>query len=160
MEMLITPAGLVRLTEELEQLRTTGRRRIAERIREAISTDADASANADYLIAREEQAELEARIARLEVRLADATIVEADGSNNLVDLGERVRLRDLETGARLEIELVGPIETDVEAGRISTASPVGQALIGRRRGDVAVVDTPMGRRRLRIVAIAQPDPVH
>jgi len=160
MEMLITPAGLVRLTEELEQLRTTGRRRIAERIREAISTDADASANADYLIAREEQAELEARIARLEVRLADATIVEADGSNNLVDLGERVRLRDLETGARLEIELVGPIETDVESGRISTASPVGQALIGRRRGDVAVVDTPMGRRRLRIVAIAQPDPVH
>jgi transcription elongation factor GreA len=155
-ETLITPAGLERLTEELERLRTDGRREMADRIRHAISTDADASANIDYLAAREEQALLEARIVRLEQRIEKACIAEPDAANGVLDLGERVLLRDLESGSRLEYELVGSLEADPWAGRISAASPIGRALLGRRPGEVAVVDAPKGRRRLEILAVGQP----
>jgi transcription elongation factor GreA len=152
-ETLITPAGLARLTAELEHLKTSGRREIAERLRHAASTDADATANTDYLAAREEQAVLELKIARLEQRLEAARVAEPDAGNGLVDLGERVRLRDVDTGARHEYELVGAFEADPAAGRISVESPLGRAVIGRRKGDVAVVEAPKGRFRVRIVRI-------
>jgi transcription elongation factor GreA len=152
-ERLITAAGLARLREELERLKTSGRSEIAERLRQAVSTEADPSANADYLEAREEQARLEARITRLEERLAAARLVEPDDANGTVDVGERVRLRDLDTGSKVEYELVGSFEGDPAAGRISAESPVGQALIGRRPGEIAVVQAPKGEIRLRIVSI-------
>jgi transcription elongation factor GreA len=155
-ETLITPAGLVRLSDELERLRTAGRRAVTERIRASISTDADATANADYQAAREEQGLLEARIALLEQRLADAVVAQPDATNDVVDLGERVRLHDLETDARLEYELVGSLEADPTDGRISAESPLGRALIGRRKGEVAAFRAPRGRRRLRIVTVTQP----
>lgn len=155
-EMMITPAGLLRFEEELDRLKTAGRQEIAERLRLALSTDADPSTSADYLAAREEQALLETRISRLELRLDAARVAEPDADNGVVDLGERVRLRDLDTGAKHEYELVGSLEAEPAAGRISAESPVGQALIGRRRGDVALVDVPRGRKRFRIVAIDVP----
>lgn len=155
-ETLITPAGLLRLSGELDRLKTAGRHEIAERIRHAISTDADATANSDYLAAREEQALLEFRIARLEQRLTAAHVAEPDAANGVVDLGERVRIRDLDTGARHEYELVGSFEADPGAGRISAESPLGQALIGRRKGEVAVVEAPKGQLRFRILAIELP----
>ena len=99
-ETVITSAGLARLSDELERLRTDGRREITERICSAVSTDADVNANTDYLAAREEQAQLEYRIARLEQRLAAARIAEPDAGNGLVDVGERVRVRELDTGKR------------------------------------------------------------
>jgi transcription elongation factor GreA len=68
-----------------------------------------------------------------------------------------VQLRDLETGARHEYELVGTLEADPAAGRISAVSPLGQALIGRSRGEVAVFQSPRGRRRLRILNVMQPE---
>lgn len=155
-DLLITAAGLDRLSQELELLRTEGRREIAERLRRSIATDANARENADYQAAREEQAQLEARIARLERQLLDARVAEPDGANGLVDVGERVRLRDLESGRRLEYELVGSIEADPFGGRISSESPLGRALLGRRRGDVAVVEAPRGRRHVEIVAVLEP----
>lgn len=154
-DLLITAAGLDRLSQELELLRTEGRREIAERLRRSIATDANARENADYQAAREEQAQLEARIARLERQLLDARVAEPDGANGLVDVGERVRLRDLESGRRLEYELVGSIEADPFGGRISSESPLGRALLGRRRGDVAVVEAPRGRRHVEIVAVLE-----
>lgn len=154
-ETLITPAGLARLTDELNRLRTLGRQEITERIRTAIGTDADASANADYQAAREEQGLLETRIAQLEQRLEAVRVVEPNASNNVLDLGERVRIRDLDTGTRHEYELVGSLEADPGAGRISAASPLGQALIGRRRGEVAVVEAPKGQRRFTILSVRQ-----
>jgi transcription elongation factor GreA len=155
-ETLITPAGLTRMGEELERLRTLGRRAIVERIRCAMSTDADSTANADYQAAREEHALLEARIARLEERLANARVAEPDATNDVVDLGERVGLHDMDTGAHLEYELVGSFEADLSSYRISSDSPLGRALIGRRCGEVAVFETPQGERRLRILAVTQP----
>lgn len=155
-EMLITPAGLERLYDELDRLRTDGRREMAARLRQSIATDADASANADYLAAREEQAALEARIARLQEHAAAARVAGPNRRNSVVDLGERVRLRDLETGARLEYEVVGSLEADPSAGRISADSPLGRALLGHRRGEVAVVEAPTGDRRVEILAVLQP----
>ena len=152
-ERLITAEGLARLTDELDRLRTTGRREVAERLRHAVAGEADPGTNADYIEAREEQARLEARIARLEERLAAARVVEPDDANGIVDVGERVRLRDLDTGSRLVFELVGSFEADPAAGRISAESPVGRALIGRRRGEIALVQAPKGEVRLRVVAI-------
>jgi transcription elongation factor GreA len=156
-ETLITPTGLARLSDELERLRTSERQTVTERIRVAKATDADANNNRDYQAAREEQERLEARIARLEQRLAVALVAEPDAANDVVDLGERVRLRDLNTGARHEYELVGTLEADPATGRISAASPLGRALIGRRRGEVAVFQSPRGRRRLKILRVMQPE---
>jgi transcription elongation factor GreA len=154
--MMITPAGLLRFGQELDRLKTVGRQEIADRLRGALAADADASASADYLAAREDQALLEARIARLEQRLDAARVAEPDVQNGVVDLGERVRLRNLDTGAKHEYELVGSLEAEPAAGRISAESPVGRALIGRRRGDVALVEAPRGRLRFRIVALDVP----
>jgi transcription elongation factor GreA len=149
-ETLITEHGLARLCHELDRLKTTGRQEVVERISLARSTDADPTANADYLAARDEHARLEARIARLERQLAGARLVTPDAANDTVDLGERVRVRDLDSGSNSEYELVGSFEADPAAGRISAESPVGSALIGRRRGDVALVQAPNGPVRLRI----------
>jgi transcription elongation factor GreA len=152
-ERLMTAEGLARLSVELEGLKTAGRSEIAERLRHAVVTETEPSGNADYLDAREEQARLEARIARLEQRLTSARVVEPDDANGTVDVGERVRVRDLDTGSKVVYELVGSFEGDPAAGRISAESPVGRALIGRRPGDVALVEAPKGRVRLRVVAI-------
>jgi transcription elongation factor GreA len=152
-ETLITPEGLVRLEAELVHLRTTGRREAAEQLRQAATAAADLGESTEYHAAREEKALLEARIARLEDRLARVRVAEPDASNDVVDLGERVRLRNLDTGRRVTYEIVGTLEADVVAGRISAASPVGRALLGRRRGETALVEAPGGQLRFRIVAI-------
>src|SRR5262249_45179045 len=122
-ETTITLAGLAGLCEELTRLKTTGRQEIADRLRDAASMEADVNANAGYIAAREEQAHLEARISQLEQRLATTRVVEPDGANDIVDLGERVRLRDLDTGSRGEYPPVGPYEAAPGAGRISAEAP-------------------------------------
>jgi transcription elongation factor GreA len=156
-EMLITPAGLARLEAELDRLRTDGRRDAAERLRHAATTEADVTESADYRVAREEKERLELRIAQLEERLARTEIAEADDENGVIDLGERVRLRNLDSGKPIEFEVVGTLEADLSAGRISAVSPLGRALLGRRRGDIVVVDAPAGVRRFKILRI---EPAH
>jgi transcription elongation factor GreA len=152
-EALISPDGLARLTEEFEHLCRIGRQEVAERIRHAVSTDANTAENADYHGAREDQALLERRIAILQERIASSQLVEPDASNGAVDVGERVRLRDLDTGEKVEVELVGSFEGNPFEGRISVASPLGEALLGRRCGEVAIVEAPKGRMRFKILAI-------
>jgi transcription elongation factor GreA len=155
-DRLITGAGFARASEMLEHLKTTGRREIAERLRQVITSETNAADNADYLDAREDQVLLERKIAQLERRLANARVAEPDGANGVIDLGERVRLHDLETGERVEYELVGSLESDPAAGRISAASPVGSALLGRRKGEVVVAEVPKGTVHLKILEIDAP----
>ena len=151
-ETVFTREGLERLSQELDRLTTSGRRGIAQLLRQAVEGGASRE-SADYLYAREEQAQLERRIAALEERLQAARVVEPQLGNGRVDVGERVRLRDLDSGKRLEVELVGPFEADLSAGRISVVSPLGKAIVGRRRGEVADVEAPIGLRRFKVVAV-------
>lgn len=132
-ETVITPQGLARLSEELERLKTTGRSEIASQLQQAASREHNRLEDPDYVAALEDQARLERRIALLSERLRSAQIVEAELGNGRIDVGERVRVRDVESGERLDLELVGPLETDISAGRISTASPLGKAILGRKR---------------------------
>ena len=155
-ETFITRTGFTRAQEQLEQLKTAGRREVAERIREALMSETNAAENADYLDAREEQIRLERRIAQLAQRLSGARISEPNGGNGVIDVGERVLLHDLDNDEQVEYELVGSLESDPAVGRISTESPVGRALLGRRKGEVAIADAPKGRLRLKILAIEVP----
>lgn len=156
LEMVMTPEGLARLSEELEQLKTKGRRAIAARLQHAASCEANRGENADYLDAREEQALLEQRIATLEERVHAAEIVEPELGNGRIDVGERVLVHDLDADERLELELVGPAEADARVGRISIASPVGRAILGLRRGDIADVEAPRGKLRFKVLAVDLP----
>jgi transcription elongation factor GreA len=155
---LITRDGLERLSAELEQLTTYGRREIADRLRRAAATEANREENADYLGVREDQASLERRIALLEDRLRSAQVIDPQPGNGRVDVGERVRVRALDSGERLELELVGPLESDASVGRISVVSPLGQAILGLRRGQIAQVDAPRGRLQFKILAVEAPQP--
>src|SRR4051794_25093331 len=94
----ITAPGLERLSEELERLTTDGRREIAERLRHAAASAANSAENADYFAACTDQARLEQRIALLQRRLRAAEVVEPQLGNGRIDLGERVRVRDLDSG--------------------------------------------------------------
>lgn len=152
-ETVITRDGLDRLNTELEQLTTDGRREIADRLREAAASVANRAENADYLAAVEDQAVLERRIAILESRLRSANLVEPQLGNGRIDVGERVRLREVESGRQLDVELVGQLESDAAAGRISIVSPLGRAILGLRRGQIAEVDAPRGRLRFKVVAV-------
>ena len=135
---LITGAGFARATEMLEHLKTTGRREIAERLRDVITSETNAADSADYLDAREDQLLLERKIAQLEQRLANARVAEPDGANGVIDLGERVRLRDLETGERVEYDSPPTFDHD-------HAPPSRQPACAPRRTGWA----PRGRRRSR-----------
>jgi len=152
-EIVITHEGRERLVAELERLRTEGRREIAERLKHAAASEANCTESAEYLAVREDQALLERRIALLAERLQSAQVIEPQPGNGRVDVGERVRVRDLESGARLELELVGTLESDATAGRISVASPLGRAILGLRRGEIAEVDAPRGRLQFKILAV-------
>ena len=152
-EIVITRDGLARLSAELEQLTTDGRREVADRLRQAAAGERNVSENAEYLGVRDEQALLERRIALLEERLRFAKVVEPQPGNGRVDVGERVRVRELESGTRLELELVGTLESEAVSDRISVASPLGRAILGLRRGQIAEVDAPRGRLKFKVLAV-------
>ena len=152
-EFVITPAGRTRLEAELEHLTNEGRREIAERLEHAAAGESKRAENAEYLTVCEDQALLERRIALLTERLLSAEVIEPQLGNGRVDVGERVRVRELESGARLELELVGTLESDATAGRISVASPLGRAILGLRRGEIAEVDAPRGKLQFRVLAV-------
>lgn len=155
-EMVITSEGFERLNRELERLKSEERRRVAERLHRATSTEANLAQNMDYLDAREEKLQLERRIGLLRERLRSARIVAPRLGNGRVDLGERVRVREVASGRSLELELVGQLEADVAAGRVSGASPLGQALVGLRKGEIAQVDAPRGRFAFQVMAVELP----
>jgi transcription elongation factor GreA len=152
-EALITRDGLRLLTNELEHLTSVGREEIAERLRHAMSTDANIPENSDYHEALKELVMFERRVAILRRRIHAAQVVEPDRSNDRAEIGERVRLKDLETGVTADYELVGAFEADPVRGRISILSPLGKALVGKRPGDTAVVQAPKGRLHYKVLAV-------
>jgi transcription elongation factor GreA len=152
-ELVITTEGFERLSKELDRLRSEERRRVADRLRRATMTEANLAQNMEYLDAREEKIQLEHRIALLKGKLRSARVVGPCLGNGRVDVGERVRVREVTSGHSLELELVGQLEADVAAGRISVASPLGKALVGRRKGEIADVAAPRGRLGFKVMAV-------
>ncbi len=151
-DVILTPEGLVNLKAELEQLSTTRRREVAARIKEAREFG-DVSENAEYDDAKNEQAMLEARISQLEDKLRSATVIDAsDLPTDVVRVGSFVHVKD-EDGKSLTYTIVGSAEAAPAQLRLSNESPVGKALIGRKRGDEVVFTTPRGQRRLKITKI-------
>ncbi|MGH2966662.1 MAG: transcription elongation factor GreA [Solirubrobacterales bacterium] len=147
----ISPEGMAEAEAELQRRREVERPRIVAEIKTAREFG-DLSENAEYHAAREAQGLNEARIRVLEHHLAGAEAREAAG-NGLVAVGSRVRIRDCADDTVTEVSLVHPLEVNVAAGRISTASPVAKALIGARAGDEVTLDTPRGLKRLEILEI-------
>ncbi|HHY19737.1 MAG TPA: transcription elongation factor GreA, partial [Firmicutes bacterium] len=133
--VLLTQEGLRQLEEELDYLKRVKRREVAERIKEALDFG-DISENSEYDDAKNEQAFVEGRIAELEARLRNAEIIDKDENTDNVSLGCTVKLKDIETGDLFEFTLVGSTEADPAKSKISNESPVGRAIIGRRKGEV------------------------
>jgi transcription elongation factor GreA len=145
----ITQAGLVSLEAELMQLETVGRRAIAARILAARELG-DLSENADYHIAKEDQAHLETRIKRLRERRRNALIVETDGEDSSFAFGRTAEVLDEESGVVYTWTIVGSTEADVARGKLSAQSPVGKALLGCSAGESVEVQTPSGGRGYRV----------
>jgi transcription elongation factor GreA len=148
----LTSEGLARLQEELENLTHVRRQEVAERIRQAREeSHGDSGDSTAYEEAKTELALLEQRIAELERTLAEVEIVPEEAHSD-VALGCHVKIRDSE-GEEEEYVIVDHFEADPRRGRLSQTSPVGQALMGHRKGDEIVVDTPAGTRKLTIVDV-------
>jgi transcription elongation factor GreA len=145
----ITPAGLAALEAELEGLETVGRRAMAERIRAARELG-DLSENAEYHIAKDDQAHLETRIKRLRERRNNALVVEADVDDSVLGFGRTAEVLDEESGNVYAWTIVGPAEADLAQGRLSAQSPVAKALLGRRAGESVEVQAPRGARRYKV----------
>ncbi len=145
----ITPAGLVALKAELEQLQTEGRRAMGERLLAARDLG-DLKENAEYHIAKEDQAHLETKIKRLRGRLRNAVVVEPDANDTTFAIGRTAEILDEGSGTVHTWTLVGPSEADLASGKLSAESPVGGALLGRAPGDTVQVETPRGPRSYRV----------
>ena len=148
--VLLTREGLENLQRELDELRTTRRTEIAERIRYA-KDFGDITENSEYEDAKNEQGMLEGRILTLERMVRNAVIIE-EHHDGVVQAGTTVTVID--DGGEATYTIVGPAEADPASGRISMESPVGKALMGRRVGDAVTVNTPAGAKAMTIVRVA------
>ncbi len=149
---ILTPEGLRKLEEELEFLKTVKRKEVAERIKQS-KEFGDLMENSEYEDAKNEQAFIEGRILTLEGMLRNAKVINNhDVRSDVVTIGSTVRLQD-EAGEELTYTIVGSPEADPLHDRISNESPVGRALLGRRRGDRVTVKAPAGTIRYTIKAI-------
>lgn len=143
-EIILTKEGYDKIVQEHEELVSVKRAEVAERIKEAISYG-DISENAEYDSAKNEQAELEERIHKLETMIRKAKIVqEEDVKGDVVNVGLKVLVKDIDTGFEEEFSIVGATESDPFEGKISNESSVGKALIGHRKGDKVAVEVPDG----------------
>ena len=141
MENYITKEGKEKLQKELEYLKKTKRREISNRIRQAAAMG-DLSENFDYQNAKDEQSFMERKIAELETTLANANVVERPSGSTAVQIGSKITL---ETGKeKWTITITGPQEADPLKDRISASSPLGEAILGKKKGDKVEVETPQG----------------
>ena len=142
-EIALTPEGQAKLEDELKFLETVRRREVGERIKEA-KEFGDISEHSEYDDAKNEQAFVESRIIEVTAILARATIIDAPTKNDKVTLGSKVKLEGA-AGTAHVYQVVGSAEADPANNKISNESPVGQAILGHKKGDVVEVTTPSGK---------------
>ena len=156
-EILLTQEGYDKLEAERDQLVSVRRKEVSERLKEAISYG-DLSENAEYDAAKNEQAELEERIHKLENMLRNEKIINEDEvSGDQVNVGLKVRLKDMDSAEEQEFVIVGSTEADpfAEPAKISNESLVGKGLLGKRIGEVAEIIVPDGILHYRIEEISR-----
>lgn len=154
-QVTLTSEGKRKLEEELEYLKTVKRNEITENIKVALSYG-DLSENSEYDEARNEQSKVENRIVEIEGILRNAVVIEENDLNSdVVQVGAKVKLRDVEFNEVEEYQIVGSTEADPAMGSISDESPVGKAILGRSRGEIVDVETPGGVIRFEILEISR-----
>ena len=154
-EFKISALRLKELEQELFYLKTTREKEVAEQIKEARSFG-DLSENSEYDAAKNEQAEIEARIAVLEEQLKHVTIVDTDNlSLDIVGVGSKVKVLDKDMDEEGEYLIVGAMEAGHEMNTISDQSPVGHALIGHKKGETVLVEAPGGAFEMVILEISK-----
>ena len=152
-EVILTPEGYEKLKQEIEYLSNHKRREVADRIRVAREFG-DISENAEYDDAKNEQALLEHRIAQLEERLLSARVItKKDIAKDVVSVGSKVKLKDMEAGKTFEYRIVGSTEANPAENKLSNESPVGKAILGRKKGEVVEVAAPRGSLKFKILDI-------
>jgi transcription elongation factor GreA len=152
-EIILTKEGYTALKKEIDDLSNRRRREVAERIKVAREFG-DIAENAEYDAAKNEQAMLEARIAKLEERLAAARVIEKrDISKDVVSVGSTVRLRDVDAKQTVEYRIVGSAEANPAQLKLSNESPVGKAIMGHKKGETVEVTTPRGSLKYKILEI-------
>ncbi|MGQ0834741.1 MAG: transcription elongation factor GreA [Gammaproteobacteria bacterium] len=150
----MTARGAEALRAELKRLKSEARPAIIRQIADARG-HGDLSENAEYHAAREQQGFIEGRIKEIEVKLANAQVIEPSKLNDTgkVVFGATVELEDQDEGARVVYQLVGEDEADIRSGRVSITSPIARAIVAKARGDIVDVAAPGGTRSYQIVAI-------
>lgn len=152
-DIFFTPEGLEKIENEIEYLKTVRRKEVSERIKVALGYG-DLSENSEYDEAKNEQAQVEERIAKLEMMVRNAKIIdENDLNTEVVNIGSKVKVKDIESGDEDEYTIVGSAEADPLEGKISNESPVGSKLIGNHVGDVVDVEVPDGIIKYEICEI-------
>jgi len=152
-EVILTQDGLKKLEDELDNLKSVKRREVAERIKVAIGYG-DISENSEYEDAKNEQAFVEGRIITLEKMLRNARIINTDEvDTNTVSVGATVILKEVESGEQVEYAIVGTAESDPFNNKISNESPVGKAILGKKKGVSVDVNVPAGMIQYLIVDI-------
>ena len=152
-EVILTPQGYEKLKSEIQYLSNDKRREVADRIRVARDFG-DISENAEYDDAKNEQAMLEHKIAQLEDRLVNARVIESGSVDlSVVSIGAKVRLKDVDANQTVEYVIVGSAEANPSESKLSNESPVGKAIIGKKKGETVEVAAPRGALKFKIMDI-------
>src|SRR5690554_4803270 len=152
-DVFLTPEGLERLENELNEAKTVKRKEIAEKIKQALAFG-DISENAEYDQAKNEQGQLEEKIAKLEDMLRNAKVIDEDDiTTDKVSVGSKVKVLDIEFDEEMEYTIVGSAEASPYDGKISNESPVGKALLGGKIDDIVDVNVPDGIIQFKILDI-------
>lgn len=151
----VSREGYIKLEKDLEYLVTVKRSEVAEKLKEARSFG-DLSENAEYDEAKNEQGILEARIAELELYIANAEVVDDDDVTvHEVGIGSRIKVKDIEIDDIEELQIVGSTESDPDNNKISDESPIGRAALKKHVGDIIEVDAPSGKLKFEIMEISK-----
>lgn len=148
---LVTREGLEKMQKELDELRSTKRAEIAQRLKAAIAMG-DLSENSEYDEAKNAQAYLEGRILQLEQQIRTAQVIEKSAKDR-VDVGSTVVIEDMEEHLQEKVTIVGSTESNPFEGRISNESPVGRALMGAKAGDTVEAEAPNGVLKYKVIRI-------
>ena len=153
-DIFFTPEGLAKIEAEIEELKTVRRKEVADRIKVALGYG-DLSENSEYDEAKNEQAQVEERIAKLEYMVRNARVIDEHELNTeVVNVGSIVRVKDVNDNEEEEFTIVGSAEADPLKGKISNESPVGGKLIGRKVGETVEIEIPDGMIKYEILSIS------